>query len=182
MKLEIITQELAKAFKERNQIAILSLIMALSNVVLACYLFTNKERVVLLPSQINTQMWTERKAVSKEYLEEMALFFMALFLDSSPHSMGYQRDLILRNVDPAIYNSFKYQLVKEEERYKKENLTTTFRPTKVVVNRDKLQTLVTGYLTSYVGGKQVQQLTDTYLLRFRYDGGRLFIKSFEGKT
>ena len=181
MKLEVITEKLAKAFKQRNQIATFSIIVAVSNLVLALYLFTNKERVVLLPAQINTQMWTERKAVSKEYLEEMSLFFANLLFDVSPHSMGYQRDLILRNVDPSVYNALKYKLVKEEERYKKENLTTTFRPTQVVVNTIKLQALISGYLTSYVGGQQMQQITDTYLLKFRYDAGRLFIKSFEVK-
>lgn len=181
MKFSIISKEVVTAFKERNQIAIIAAIVAISNVFLVTFLFANKERVVLVPAQINTQMWTERKAVSKEYLEEMSLFFSHLLFDVSPHSMAYQRDVILRNVDPACYNPLKHKLIKEEEKYKKENLTTTFRPTKIIVNTSKLETLVSGYLTSFVGGKQMQQITDTYLIKFRYDAGRLFIKSFEAK-
>jgi len=42
----------------------------LSNWALSCFLFLNKERIVLLPAKINNQMWTERKSASKEYLEE----------------------------------------------------------------------------------------------------------------
>jgi conjugal transfer pilus assembly protein TraE len=182
MKFSIISKEVVTAFKERKQIVIIATIVALSNLVLVAFLFANKERVVLVPAQINTQMWTERKAVSKEYLEEMTLFFAHLLFDVSPHSMGYQRDVILRNVDPAAYNSLKHKLIKEEEKYKKENLTTTFRPTKIIVNTSKLETIVIGYLTSFVGGKQMQQITDTYLIKFRYDAGRLFIKSFEAKA
>lgn len=181
MKFSIVSKEVVTAFKERNQIAIIAAIVAISNVVLIALLCTNKERVVLVPLQINTEMWTEKKAVSKEYLEEMSLFFSHLLFDASPHSMAYQRDVILRNVDPAVYNSLKHKLIKEEEKYKKENLTTTFRPTKITVNTSKLETLVTGYLTSFVGGKQMQQITDTYLIKFRYDAGRLFITSFEAK-
>lgn len=179
MRFSIISKEVAAAFKERNQMAIIAAVIVLSNLILVMFLFANKERVVLLPAQINTQMWTERKSVSKEYLEEMSLFFTHLLFDVSPHSMGYQRDVILRNVDPAAYNALKHKLIKEEEKYKKENLTTTFRPTKIVVNTGRLETLVTGYLTSFVGGKQIQQITDTYLIKFRYDASRLFIKSFE---
>ncbi len=167
MKFSIISKEIVTAFKERNQIAIIAAIVAISNLVLVVFLFANKERVVLVPAQINTQMWTERKAVSKDYLEEMTLFFAHLLFDVSPHSMGYQRDVILRNVDPATYNSLKHKLIKEEEKYKKENLTTTFRPTKIIVNTSKLETIVIGYLTSFVGGKQMQQITDTYLIKFR---------------
>ena len=181
MKFELISKKVVTAFKQRNQIAIIALIIAISNLVLIVLLTTNKERVVLVPAQINTQMWTERKLVSKEYLEEMSLFFTHLLFDVSPHSMAYQRDIVLRNVDPAVYNSLKHKLFKEEEKYRKENLTTTFRPAKLVVNTSKLETLVTGYLTSFVGGKQMQQITDTYLIKFRYDAGRLFIKSFEAQ-
>jgi conjugal transfer pilus assembly protein TraE len=181
MKFELISKKVVTAFKQRNQIAVIALIIAISNLVLIFLLTTNKERVVLVPAQINTQMWTERKLVSKEYLEEMSLFFTHLLFDVSPHSMAYQRDIVLRNVDPAVYNSLKHKLFKEEEKYRKENLTTTFRPTKLVVNTSKLETLVTGYLTSFVGGKQMQQITDTYLIKFRYDAGRLFIKSFEAQ-
>lgn len=181
MKFSMLSKEIITAFKERNQIAIIAVIMAISNVILVGFLFMHKERVVLVPAQINTQMWTERKAVSKEYLEEMSLFFAHLLFDVSPHSMANQRDVILRNVEPANYNALKYKLIKEEEKYKKENLTTTFRPIKIIVNPSKLETLMTGYLTSFVGGKQMQQITDTYLIKFRYDAGRLLIKSFEAK-
>lgn len=181
MKFSIISKEIITAFKERNQIAMIAAIVAISNLILVLFLFANKERVVMLPAQINTKMWTERKAVSKEYLEEMSLFFAHLLFDVSPHSMANQRDIILRNVAPASYNALKYKLIKEEEKYKKENLTTTFRPIKIIVNTSKLETLVTGYLTSFVGGKQMQQITDTYLIKFGYDACRLSIKSFEAK-
>lgn len=182
MRFSIVSQKIVTAFKERNQMAMMALIIVISNVILVSFLFANKERVVLVPAQINTQMWAERKAVSKEYLEEMSLFFSHLLFDVSPHSMAYQRDVILRNVDPASYNLLKHKLIKEEEKYKKENLTTTFRPTKIFVNTTTLEALISGYLTSFVGGKQMQQITDNYLIKFRYDAGRLFIKSFEARS
>lgn len=182
MRFSIIAQEIAKAFNQRNQIAILSVMMAISNLILVVHLFSSKERVVIVPAQVNTEMWTERKAVSREYLEEMSLFFAHLLFDNSAHSMPFQRDVILRNVDPPMYNQLKHKLANEEERYKKENLSTTFRPTKIVINTTKLQAVISGLLTSYVGGKQIQQINDTYVIEFRYDAGRLFIKSFEVLT
>ena len=74
MKFSIVSQKIITAFKERNQMAMIAAIIAVSNIILVAFLFADKERVVLVPAQINTQMWTERKAVSKEYLEEMSLF------------------------------------------------------------------------------------------------------------
>lgn len=179
MKLDLIIESLTKAFKQRNQAVIVGTLVALSNVILCGYLFVRKERVVVIPAQLTQEFWTERRAVSKEYLEEMSLLFVNLLLDATPHTMQYQRDTILRNVSPTTYNNLKIRLLKEEERYKKENLATTFSPTKIVINASKLQALITGYLTSYVSGKQVLQTEDTYLLQFRYNAGRLYILSFQ---
>ena len=178
MRANIIVEGLTRAFKQRNQAVIFGAIIAFSNVLLTGYLFIRKERVVIVPAQINQEFWVERRVVSKEYLEEMALFFVNLLLDATPHSMQYQRNTILRNTDPKEYDGLKNKLIREEERYRKENLATTFSPTKIVINTSKLQALVSGYLTSYVSGKQVKQSEDSYVLTFRYDAGRLYILSF----
>lgn len=178
MKLELIADELTRAFRERNRVVIISTVIVVSNLVLTCYLFTNKERVVIIPANISNEFWTERRAVSKEYLEEMTVFFTSQLLDVTPSSMSYQRNVILRNVAPSVYDLLKNKLIKEEERYKKENLATTFVPSKIVINATKLKALVTGVLTSYVNGKEVSQVSDQYLLKFNYNAGKLVIKSF----
>ncbi len=179
MKLSKIKHNLSLAFKQKNQMLAIVLIIGLSNLFLAAYLFSNKERIVVIPANVNNAFWTEHRSVSKEYLEEMAMFFTNLLLDVSPHTMTYQRDIILRNVDSSAYNQIKNKLIKEEARYKEENLATTFRPTEIITNNTKLQVYIKGYLISYVSGKKVSENEEKYLLQFRYDANRLFIKSFE---
>lgn len=179
MRLSYIKHNLARAFKQKNQMQAIVLIIVLSNLLLATYLFSNQNRIVVIPAQVNNSFWTENRKVSKEYLEEMAMFFTNLLLDVSPHTMTYQRDIILRNVDATAYNQIKLKLIKEEARYKEENLATTFRPTEIIVNNIKFQVYIKGYLISYVAGKKVSENEEKYLLQFRYDANRLFIKSFE---
>lgn len=178
MNLNFIITNIVQAFKQRNQAVIIALIITISNVLLCIFLFRDNQRVVVVPAHFTQEFWTERRMVSKEYLEEMALFFTDLLFNATPHTMEYQRNIILRHVAPKMYNNLQAKLVKEEERYKNENLATTFSPTKIIVNTSKLEVLMHGYLTSFISGKQIKQNEEVFLLKFQMEAGRLFMQSF----
>ena len=181
MKWSWLSAQVQLAFRQRNQAALIAAFMATSNLVLVCLVLRDPKRVVVVPAQVQTELWTDRRGVSDSYLEEMALFFCHLLLDATPSAMPYQRNIILKNVDPRAYNSLKHRLIQEETRYREENLSTHFRPTRVSVDAKKLKVQVTGHLSSFVGGKQVQQRLQGFNLAFRYEAGRLWVLSCEGQ-
>ena len=148
------------------------------NVVLTLMLFNAHERVVVVPTQLNTSVWTEKGTVSQSYLEEMAVFFAKQILDVTPSTASFQREHLLRYVDPSFYNVLRKKMLDEEEQYKKDNLSMSFRPLSAVVNTKSLQVRITGLLQQYVANKFVQQTKEVYEIHFSYQAGQLLIKNF----
>jgi len=151
------------------------------NVLLTLILFNSKERVVIVPPQLNTSVWTEKGTVSQSYLEEMAVFFAKQILDVTPSTASYQREHLLRYVAPSFYHALRKKMIDEEEHYKKDNISMSFRPLSAVVNTKLLQVTITGLLQQYVANKFVHQTKEVYEIDFSYQAGQLSIKNFAFK-
>ncbi len=152
------------------------------NVLLTLILFNAHERVVVVPPILNTSVWTEKGTVSQSYLEEMAVFFAKQILDITPSTASYQREHLLRYVDPSFYHALRKKMIDEEEHYKKDNISMSFRPLSAVVNVKALQVTITGLLQQYVANKFVHQTKEVYELGFSYQAGQLLIKNFVFKA
>lgn len=142
-------------------------------------LIFKSDHVVIVPPELNQSFWIEQNRASNAYLEEMGLFFISMILDHSPASCAYQREIILRYTLPESYSVLKTQLLADEERLKKENLSTNFRPIDVKVSRQSNHIEITGDLIGFVGDKRVFHTRETYLLALLFKKGRLFIQSFK---
>jgi conjugal transfer pilus assembly protein TraE len=109
----------------------------------------------------------------------MALVYASLMLDCTPESAAYKRDIILRHTAPESHGLLKRRLLEEEQRLKKEHVTTSFQPNAIKVNSAHLTVDVTGDLLRFVGEKRISQSRDIYQFQFEYKAGRLSIKAFE---
>lgn len=178
MKLSIFKQQLHILLRERNHSLLFGFTMLGVNVLLAFMVFNAKERIVVIPPVLTTSIWTERGTVSQSYLEEMAVFFAKQILDITPLTASYQREHLLRYVEPSFYHALRKKMIDEEERYKKDNLSMSFRPLSAVVNVKALQVTLTGLLQQYVANKFVQQTKEVYEMEFSYQSGQLLIKNF----
>jgi conjugal transfer pilus assembly protein TraE len=155
--------------------AVLSTVSILEGIAL----IFKSEHVVIVPPELTQSFWIEKNRASSAYLEEMGLFFISLILDNSPASSAYQRDIILRYALPQNYSALKAQLLSDEARLKKENLSTHFRPLDVKVSQPNNHVEITGDLMGFVGDKKIFQARETYLLVLLFKKGRLFIQSFK---
>ena len=173
----LLTKKLKKILKERTLLATLLVVSILINLVCSLIIFRKQEKVIIVPATISREFWIENDSSSKEYIEEMAVFFVNLLLDCSPSSMKYQKEIILKHTDPRLYNKLNNKLTLEEELFRKENLTTSFRMVDLKVNRTALSATITGILTTNVSDKQVSKEEKTFRLCFCMKNGRLFIKS-----
>jgi len=178
MRLRLHNVRLHHLIHQRNIFVGLSAALLGANILLALKTFFHLERILVMPPEIHQSFWVEGNRVSNHYVEEMALFFAHLLLDTSEASAPFHREVILRYAQPESYGALKTQLLEDEQRYKKEQLSTSFKPSVVEVDNKKMTADLTGDLLSYVGSKKISQNRETYRFHFHYDHGRLQIVSF----
>lgn len=154
-------------------LAIISLILALS----VCRLI-GRERIVIAPPVVNQEFWVDAKAVSPEYLSQMTLFFVQLRLNLTPSNVTYQRETLLRYIDPSHYGDLKNELVAEGDRLEKTHTSLVFYPVSVSVDTPHLTADVQGDLNATVGNEPMPTQRVAYQLRYRYVQGRLWLQSF----
>ena len=179
MKIRLLKSRLGDLLQQRNLLLSLVVGLLIINFTQALFTLFRSERIIVVPPDINQEFWLEQNKVSPVYLEEMALFFADLILESSPSSAAYKREIILRHTISSGYGPLKIRLLEDEKRLKKEHVTTSFQANSVKVNPSKLNVELTGDLHRFVGEKRISQSRDTYQFKFDYRHGRLQIKSFK---
>ena len=116
---------------QRNIFCALSLILAVSLVVLLFFLFTKRERIVVVPPVVEQTFWVDGKNVSSTYLEQFGYFLSSLLLTKSPETAASQRTILLRHADAAFSGELKNKLIEEETKLKKQNASYVFHPMKI---------------------------------------------------
>lgn len=179
MKFKLAKARFAALVKQRNLLYFWCTLFATISILQAIALLMKQERVVLVPPELKQHVWVEKNRVSKAYLEEMGLFFLHLALDISPSSAAFQRDMLLRYALPEQYSSLKRALLEDEQRLQKENLSTYFRPTSVLVHPSQTSIDLTGDLIGLVGDKRIFQVREIYRITLHVHKGRCFLKALQ---
>lgn len=172
-------QNLESVQKQRNWVIAFALVMLLGNVLLTIKVFHHRERVIIVPAYLKQSFWAEGEVVSKEYLEEMTMFFANLVLNVTPESIEYQSKIVLKYVSPEFHNILYQRLLGEGERLKKESLSTSFRPQEIKADNTKGEAIISGILTQYVGDKKAGQVKESYKATYGYSNGILMLTGFE---
>lgn len=180
MKKNIQISLLQYLIRHRNGYLTLACGSLILNLVLALALIgaIGHEKVVIVPPQIEKTFWVRGGSVAPEYLSEMSLFFINLRFNLTAANFGAQRDILLRYIDPQDYETLKIELLNEEERVKKEHITTAFLPIEVKVDVKRLIAIVTGDLLSTVGTNSLPSKRLSYQINYRYGNAKLLVKSF----
>lgn len=181
MNISTYRSHLEKIISQRNGYLILAatslIVCFLEAIIIFCLI--GKERIVLVPPSIEKTFWVSANSVSPEYLSEMSMFFANLRLNMTPEIAASQREILLRYTDPAYYNNLKEQLIKEADKLNEQHISLAFYPINIKVNNNGLQTIIEGDLKASVGDAPIPTKRVKYLVKYRYDNGRLLIKAFE---
>jgi conjugal transfer pilus assembly protein TraE len=181
MKFTLAHNQLEKIFAQRNgymMLAIGSMAVCLLQIIFMFFMM-GRERIILIPPGIEKTFWVSASQISPEYLSEMTSFFASLRLNVTPDNAAIQRDTILRYTDPAYYNTLKSQLVQEADKLTDQHISFAFYPVTVKVDAKHFKAIIEGDLKSFVGEAFLPTTRVKYLVSYRYDGGRLLVKSFE---
>ena len=160
---------------QKNLFAWLSLLLALGVIALSLFLFTKKERVVIVPPVVEKEFWVDSYTVSSSYLEQFGVFIGQLVLGKSVQSAPSQRAILLRHTSPSYAGPLRQKLIEEEEFLKKQNASYVFFPSQVRVNPTQMEVHLTGDRAAYSGGVQVSLNKEHYILSFSYVSGRLLL-------
>lgn len=180
MKTDFLRENIIELISQRKSLIALVGFLSLSNVMLATFVLGKKEKVILLPPQLENPFWVKGKEVSEEYLEDMGHFMAMLLLDISPASFPFKHKALLRYAVPEAYGPLKTQLLKDGEQYTSLQLSTHFKPTQIITNPQTLEAQVTGSLASFVGDKKVQETTETLTFKLTNRSGAFLLESVSG--
>lgn len=174
---------LAEAVRRRNLWMALALMLGGANLLLAAKLLSTStsERIIVTPATIGETFWVHGEQVSREYLEQMALFFADLVLTYHKDNFPGRSALFLRHVDPRAHAQLSSALQLEAERIARNSLAQVFHPLSVRVREADRQVALTGELVPMVGEQMLTARRVTYRLKFTYRDARLFVSEF-GET
>lgn len=149
------------------------------NVVLAAKVLTteNAYRIeVKVPPSVSKSFWIEDRSLSSEYLETMGWYALQLAVNASPASAERQIRELLKFVAPASYGDVEKALLANAIRLKENNASTTFFPMEVTPNAADNSVAFRGVLSTWIADKRTSQVQKTFLVRFGYGGGRVFLR------
>ena len=143
------------------------------------YQIRNQKQIVLVPPTLTQQMSITGEKVSQSYLQEMALFLLALKLNVTPKTVDGSHQLFEAYVDSKQFGDIETALVNEAREIKKGDISAYFIPTKTEVDANQLMVRVDGFLNKKVGSRKIPQESSSYLVQFNYQAGTLHLVGIE---
>lgn len=137
------------------------------------------EKTVLVPPEINRSFWVSGKAVSKEYLEEMAYWYAGLALDITPIASDYQNTLFLKYAAPSEYGRLQAEMGARAEFLKKNNTATQFSVRNITPDEKNHRVALSGTLFTWTSDKKAGERNATYMVGFKFMNGKLYVSDFK---
>jgi conjugal transfer pilus assembly protein TraE len=180
MNHQLLQSKLSKLSARLNFMVVLVLGLLISNVGLsyfAVYALKNQKREVV-PFVGNSGYVISDTEVDGHYLNLMAENFIYARLNVTPKSVKQNHKHLLDYIDSSIYSSFKEKLQKEEQVIQKKEIASSFDMTDVQSDNQALVSKVTGHLKRHVGYRALPEADKTYLIKYKYQLGKLTITGF----
>lgn len=149
------------------------------NVILAAKVLTTENAYqieIKVPPSLSKSFSIDERKLSNEYLETMGWYALQLAVNTSPASAERQVQELLKFVSPSSYGDVQKALLANAARLKDNNASTTFFPMEVVPNVADNSVVFRGLLSTWIADKRTSQVQKTFLVRFAYGGGRIFLK------
>lgn len=171
------SSSVASAFSGRVQSYALLLSLALNVLVMGTFLLRDKtHRETLVPPTIHKTFWVEDENIDPAYLEQMGVFLLQLVLNTTPATSDLSITTFLRYVGPESYARLEKLLRAQANQLKDGAVSTAFYPRSVTLAPGAPNAIaVGGVLTAFGADKRLPDRAITYVLRFRYSGGRLYL-------
>ena len=141
-----------------------------------------KSRTILIPPYLSEgEAYVSGKDASDNYLEAMAKYACFLRLNYTPANVSKQFNAFLKLLTPPAYKEQSGVLYKQKEDVIQMNVSSSFFPIEIEIDRANKRIFVTGMLNQWTYDKHfVTDERKTYVIEYRIDFGRFFIENFIG--
>lgn len=177
MKLNQLSDEISYKAGVKKLSQVLIGVLLVSNILLAYTTATadRTHRETLVPPIINKTFWVDGDKVSADYLEQMGWFALQLALNNTPVGAESNARLLLKYVAPSSYGELERSLMANVKRLRENNASTMFSARSVTPNEHDNSVVFAGVTTTYIVDKRVSEVSQSYIAKFGYSGGRIFI-------
>jgi len=178
MRAEFAYEEAQKYLRQRNQLALVAGVLALTTLFGVGAAATRNRELVLVP------VTSERLALSSagpdaHYLELVTRDTALILLNRSPQGLDYWMAAILGLADPAAYGHLKAELVKIVDEQRGSDISQAFVIRKMEVDPAGLTSTVTGTLKTFVGSAVIASNDRSFRFRWTKRGLALALTGFE---
>lgn len=175
MKFEKWIRDWKTALAENFFLRSLCLLLALGLILNASF-FKKKERVIIVPPEIQKRFWVESNKVSPEYLEQMGVFFATLGGNLSPSNAAYNVKFLSNYIPSDVYSDIKTELSAQAHYIVKNNITQAFFPNAIKVIDGENRVLIEGNVVRNIGTTRISNEKMVFNIKFRVNNFSLLIE------
>jgi conjugal transfer pilus assembly protein TraE len=170
-----------------------SYLLMLSNAALAVTLvgtlylaIGNRERVVLVPPQLDTRVAVGMSTASSEYLKSFGLYIATLAGNITPYNVEFLTGILSRHLDARVYTAVrtKLQAVAADPVFRSSGGASWFEARRLDYEKETSRVFVVGQLNVLSAGKSVPDVSPVvYDLKIEMRDGRPLVTaldSYEG--
>lgn len=165
-------------YRQRNGYLVLALLSMVVNIIFVIILMQRASQIILLPPLLKQSVWVKGYEVSPEYLVEMADWFGYLMLTKTAANIKHQHQTLLKYMSSESHNAMQQRLLKEEERYMKDGLSTQWLVQHIKAHPLDMRAHMKGELLTRLGKDVVEKVEKTFELQFQWQHGQLSLTKF----
>lgn len=178
MRAEFAYEEAQKYLRQRNQLALVAGVLAVTTLFGVGAAATRDRELVLVP------VTSERLALSSagpdaHYLELVTRDTALMLLNRSPQGLDYWMAAILGLADPSAHGQLRAELVKIVDEQRGSDISQAFVIRKMEVDPAGLTSTVTGTLKTFVGSAVIASNDRSFRFRWTKRGLALALTGFE---
>lgn len=111
MKMSLMSKTWDVSAKAATYLLAANILLGISVFVLLLMLSADKERIVMMPPKIDSQMMVSWNSASADYYKSWGLYFASLIGDSTPGNADFVADTISRFMDATEYKPLRVKIL-----------------------------------------------------------------------
>jgi conjugal transfer pilus assembly protein TraE len=181
MQSEFAHAQTQRHLAQRNRLAILAGVLAVTSLMGVGAAVTRDEHIVLVPVTAET-ITVSSGGINARYLELVTRDTALMLLNRAPENLDYWMGEVLKVADPAAHGHLKAELVAIVEEQRGSDISQAFVIRSMDVDSKALTSTVSGTLKTFVGAQVIASQEREFLFRWSKRGLSLALTGFEQIT
>ncbi len=172
----------SRIFAQNGLLKFAMLCLGIASVVTTCGSLKamNSQKIVLVPPQINKQMWISGNKASDEYLKEFARYIAGLAFSYHPGTVRKQFSELLTMYSPGEYQNAQKVFYALANKIEEARVASTFYVNEIS-NWENRTIEVKGYKTTFFPDKTSEEIQASYYIEYVVVDGKFQIVNIMDK-